>query len=158
MSEEFILKAYRSFQRCVDWMIEKTWWPYWVILLFCCTEININFRINFYSWIKFKRSFNPSKCDPWLSMQICKVIYACTIKLWIICANTSLNAVSTSLLESQSDGVQKTPTESRQRGMTITQTSVLNMTQNYLMERLISWSFEEWKIPLQYNYSQVHLE
>ena len=35
MSEEFILKAYKSFQRRVDSIIEKKKrWPYWVNLLF----------------------------------------------------------------------------------------------------------------------------
>ena len=39
MSEEFILKACKSFQRCVDTIIEKKkkkkWRLYWVNLLFC---------------------------------------------------------------------------------------------------------------------------
>ena len=28
MSEEFIFKVCKTFQRCVDTIIEKKWWPY----------------------------------------------------------------------------------------------------------------------------------
>ena len=42
MSEDFILKAYKSFQRRVDAVTEKNGMPYWVNLRFC---VNLRLKL-----------------------------------------------------------------------------------------------------------------